>query len=123
MTAIKSRIIDHFVSIFVHDVVAAVYELHRHRYALALSLDDERRLDIAVNFSNRSNITRNVLFCISTLDSILSDDLGADLATILLEESPMIHHSKSLIFFVPLVAEYIRFSRSLNPSSITTKCA
>lgn len=123
MTSLKTRIINHFVGVFVHDVVASIYELHRHRYSLALSLDDERRLDIAVHFSLRSNAVRNILFCIDTLDSILSDDLTADLASILLEESPMVKHSRSLLFFVPLVADYIRFTRNQKTSSITSKCA
>lgn len=121
--SIRDHIVNHFVELFIHDVVAAVYDLWNHRYALALSADDERRLSIAVNFSIRSNYTRNVLFCICTLDSILSDDLTADLASIELEESIVVRHPKALLFFVPLVAQYLKFSRTLNSTSIETKVA
>lgn len=120
---IRDHIVEHFVEIFVHDVVAAIYDLWNHRLALALSADDERRLSIAVNFSMRSNYTRNVMFCITTLDSILSDDLTADLASVELEESIVVAHPKALLFFVPIVAQYIKFSRTLNSPSMETKAA
>lgn len=120
---IRNHIVNHFVELFIRDVVAATYDLYNHRYALALAPDDERRLAVAVSFSIRSNMTRNVLFCISTLDFILTDDVSADLACALLEESIMVKHPRSLMFFVPLVAEYLRFSRYLNSTSITYKVA
>ena len=120
---IKGHIVDHFVNLFVRDVVAAVYDLYNNRFCLALHPDDERKLSIAVGFSVRSNLTRNVLFCILALDSILSDDVSADLAVVKLEESVVVKHPRSLLFFVPLVAEYLRISRYLNSGRLTYNAA
>lgn len=119
----KGHIVDHFVNLFVRDVVAAVYDLYNNRFCLALHPDDERRLSIAVGFSVRSNITRNVLFCILALDSILSDDVSADLAVVQIEESVMVKHPKSLLFFIPIVAEYLRISRYLKSGNLTSNAA
>lgn len=120
---IKGHIVDHFVNLFVRDVVSAVYDLYNNRFCLALHPDDERKLSVAVGFSVRSNLTRNVLFCILTLDSILSNDVSADLSVTLLEESVVVNHPRSLLFFVPLVAEYLRISRYLNSGRQTNYAA
>lgn len=112
MTLNKHHLMNMAWQLFVHDIVAATYELHNNRYALALSEDSERALDVAVNFSLRSNIFRNISFCVYTLDDIFSDDLTADLAQVLLDESPRMNHPKILYFLVPLYRQYLDFYRA-----------
>ena len=72
---------------FRHDIVAALVELHIARHHLSLSNENETRLDLAYNLSQRIERLSNLRSCVGMLVQILNDDLSAPLVWQTLRES------------------------------------